>query len=252
MSEPAFYRGLLIAIFCLAGVVFGLSFFTTAPYGRHARPSWSGPDLPSWLAWMLMELPQPVGMGICFALGPTEQRAAAIVLFGLWQLHYAYRTFVYPFLPRGSSMGLSVVLSGMLLNAGFAYLNGRWLFGLGPALSCVYLLDPRFLAGAAAFAAGWLLCTSSDARLRRLREPGQRTYAIPTGGAFRWVSCPNYLGELVMWAGWAAASWSLAGLAILAVSAANLVPRALRNHRWCREHFADYPPERKALIPYLL
>jgi len=32
---------------------------------------------------------------------------------------------------------------------------------------------------------------------------------------------------------------------------ANLVPRALAHHRWYRETFADYPPGRKALIPYL-
>ena len=54
-----------------------------------------------------------------------------------------------------------------------------------------------------------------------------------------------------MWAGWSLATWSLAGFAILAVSAANLVPRALRNHRWYRERFPDYPPARTARVPCL-
>ena len=38
----------------------------------------------------------------------------------------------------------------------------------------------------------------------------------------------------------------------LALSAANLVPRALATHRWYRERFPDYPQDRKALIPFVL
>ena len=30
---------------------------------------------------------------------------------------------------------------------------------------------------------------------------------------------------------------------------ANLAPRARSNHRWYREHFPAYPPERRALVP---
>jgi len=32
---------------------------------------------------------------------------------------------------------------------------------------------------------------------------------------------------------------------------ANLIPRALDHHRWYKEQFEDYPPERKALLPFL-
>lgn len=35
-------------------------------------------------------------------------------------------------------------------------------------------------------------------------------------------------------------------------TAVNLVPRALAHHRWYREHFEDYPRQRKALIPFVL
>ncbi|MBW1871523.1 MAG: 3-oxo-5-alpha-steroid 4-dehydrogenase, partial [Deltaproteobacteria bacterium] len=54
-----------------------------------------------------------------------------------------------------------------------------------------------------------------------------------------------------MWLGWSLATWSLAGLAIAAISAANLIPRAWHNHRWYREKFPDYPSERKALVPFV-
>jgi protein-S-isoprenylcysteine O-methyltransferase Ste14 len=96
-----------------------------------------------------------------------------------------------------------------------------------------------------------LLNKQADRTLRKLRGPGETGYKIPRGGAYTWVSCPNYLGEIVEWLGWALATWSPAGLAFAAYTAANLVPRALANHRWYRERFPDYPAERRAVIPYL-
>jgi protein-S-isoprenylcysteine O-methyltransferase Ste14 len=68
---------------------------------------------------------------------------------------------------------------------------------------------------------------------------------------YRWISCPNYFGEIVEWIGWAIATWSLAGLAFALWTAANLAPRAHSHHQWYRESFADYPQERKALVPRL-
>ena len=44
-------------------------------------------------------------------------------------------------------------------------------------------------------------------------------------------------------------TWSLAGLAFVLFTFCNLAPRALANHRWYRERFADDPPERKVLLP---
>jgi hypothetical protein len=35
-------------------------------------------------------------------------------------------------------------------------------------------------------------------------------------------------------------------------TSANLVPRAIAHHRWYRETFPEYPPERKAVLPLLL
>ena len=251
MSETRFHSALLCGMLALAPVVFLVSLFVTAPYGRYGRPRWSGPDLPSRIAWMLMEMPQLVGFAAWFVIGERRD-PAALVFLGMWTYHYVYRTLVYPFLPRSSTMSLSVVASGFVLNTGFSYLNGRWLFSLGPERGADWLADPRFMVGVVFFFGGWILCASSDRILRGLRRPGEKGHRIPTGGAFRWVTSPNYLGEIVMWAGWATATWSLAALAIALVTAANLVPRALRNHRWYREKFPDYPAGRKALVPFVL
>ncbi|HCB40998.1 MAG TPA: 3-oxo-5-alpha-steroid 4-dehydrogenase, partial [Gammaproteobacteria bacterium] len=61
-----------------------------------------------------------------------------------------------------------------------------------------------------------------------------------------------YLGEIITWSGFALASWSLAGLSFVVFTMANLVPRALANHRWYQETFSDYPKDRRAVIPYIL
>jgi 3-oxo-5-alpha-steroid 4-dehydrogenase 1 len=251
MTEAIVHAWLLRAVLVFAAVIFISSLFVTAPYGRYARPRWAGPDLPSWAGWMLMELPQPAGFVICFLLGERRD-PVALAFLGLWGFHYTYRTFIYPFLPRASTMSLSVVAMGFVLNCCFSYLNGRWLFTLGPERSVRYLLDPRFLVGVGLFFGGWTVCAWSDAILRRLRGSAERGYRIPRGGAYRWVSCPNYLGEIVMWGGWTLATWALPGLAILLVTAANLVPRALVNHSWYRRTLPGYPAERKAIIPFVL
>jgi steroid 5-alpha-reductase/3-oxo-5-alpha-steroid 4-dehydrogenase 1 len=104
----------------------------------------------------------------------------------------------------------------------------------------------------ALFVLGFSINLQADTILINLRQPGETGYKIPRGGLFRLVSCPNYLGELIEWTGWAIATWSLPGLAFAVWTAANLVPRALSHHRWYRDRFPDYPAERRAVIPLLL
>ena len=46
-------------------------------------------------------------------------------------------------------------------------------------------------------------------------------------------------------------TWNLAGVYILLITMANLIPRAVATHTWYRETFPDYPAQRKILIPYV-
>jgi steroid 5-alpha reductase family enzyme len=107
--------------------------------------------------------------------------------------------------------------------------------------------------GLGLFILGMLVNRQADRILRNLRRSmpnGQaHSYQIPEGGLYRWVSCPNYLGEIVEWIGWAVATWSWSGAAFAIWTAANLAPRARANHLWYLETMPDYPPERKALLP---
>ena len=60
------------------------------------------------------------------------------------------------------------------------------------------------------------------------------------------------LGEIIAWSGFALLTWALPGVAILLITAGNLVPRALGTHGWYQDKFPEYPTDRKALIPYVL
>jgi 3-oxo-5-alpha-steroid 4-dehydrogenase 1 len=252
MSQHILFNTLLLSWFALAVVTFVALLFVAAPYGRHTRQGW-GPSVGSRLGWVIMEAPAALVFVLLFALGQHREAPSAWVFFVLWEAHYVHRAFVYPFSLRGTSKRMPLVVVGMafLFNVVNGYFNGRYLFTLSGGYPAGWLADPRFVAGLALFLAGYIINRQADRTLRHLRQPGESGYVVPQGGLYRWVSCPNYLGEIVEWMGWALATWSLAGLAFAVWTVANLAPRARAHHRWYREHFADYPPERKALLPGL-
>ena len=76
-------------------------------------------------------------------------------------------------------------------------------------------------------------------------------YYIPYGGLFGYVSAANYGGEIIEWAGYAVGTWSLPGLAFATFTFANLAPRGHQHHRWYKRTFKDYPPSRKAVLPFI-
>jgi len=248
---PTTYRALVMVELALALPTALALAFVAAPYGRHARAGW-GPTIPGRLGWVLMECPAPLFFAAVYLAGPRRWEPAPLALLALWQLHYLYRAFLYPLWmrPGPRRMPALVMLLAVAFNLLNAWINARWVSGLGVYPSG-WPADPRFLLGGALFLGGFALHVASDRTLRRLRAPGETGYRIPSGGAFEWVSCPNYLGELIQWAGWALASWSLAGAAFAVYTIANLAPRAFSHHAWYRRNFADYPPRRKALLPFV-
>lgn len=253
MSESVFFDYLVWAWLATALLTFIMLFFVKAPYGRYTRKGW-GPIIDRRLGWIIMETPSLLFFVLFFILGTRHSGAALMVFLSLWVVHYFHRSFIYPFQTRGAlkTQTLAPVGLAVVFNLGNAYLNGRWLFSLGPAYPPEWLTDPRFIAGVAMFAIGFMICKQSDHILRNLRQPGESGYKIPKGGMFRFVSCPNYLGEIIEWSGWAMATWSLAGLSFAVWTFANLVPRAWSHHRWYKQKFPDYPPNRRAIFPYLL
>lgn len=253
VTERTLFDAALVGMFACAAVTAVALLKITAPYGRHLRKGF-GATMPSTAGWVLMEAVAALGMPAMFLLGDRAASPASIAFLFMWELHYLHRTFVFPFRRRGGArpMPISVVAMAIAFNSWNAYLNGRWLFALGPERSASWLGDPRFVAGAALFLAGMAINVHSDNVLIGLRRPGELEYRIPRAGLFRFVTMPNYLGEILEWFAWALATWSLAGLAFAAFTAANLVPRAVSNRKWYVARFPDYPKERRALIPFVL
>jgi hypothetical protein len=246
------YRWFVYAELALAAVTFVALLFVVAPYGgRHGRSGW-GPTVPARVGWVVMEAPASVLFLVFYLLGEHRGELVPLLFLVLWQAHYVQRAFVYPFLMRsGSRMPVLVMLLAIGFNLLNAWVNARWVSQYGD-YPVAWLADPRFWLGVVLFAAGYALNVSSDRTLRRLRGDGSGGYRIPHGGGFRFVSSPNYLGEMIEWTGWAVATWSLAGASFALYTIANLAPRAIANHRWYRETFDDYPQDRKALVPFVL
>ena len=250
MSEASFFNTLLVAMFAMAIIVFTILFFISAPYGRHNRKGW-GPDVDNRLAWLIMEAPSPVLFGLLFLAGSNPVNAVMLAFVILWEGHYLHRAFIYPFTlnDNGKRMPVLIMVFGLVFNLMNAYLNGRWLFHFSSGYGEGWVYDPRFVAGVVLFAVGFIINRRADLELKSLRQDGDGGYHICNRRFHRLVSCPNYLGEIIIWIGWAMATWSLPGLAFALWTIANLAPRARAHHNWYRETFPDYPPERKALVP---
>ena len=251
MSEVDLHHSLVIGTLIAAAVTFVSLVLISAPYGRHARDGW-GPTIPSRLGWVVMESPAVVLFCAVYFSGDHRFELVPLVLLAIWQLHYVNRTFVFPFRIRATGKRIPVLmpLLALVFNSVNAYINARWISHIA-SYDLAWLADPRFAVGVAVFATGWIINVQSDQILLSLRKPGESGYRIPRGGMYRWISCPNYFGEILEWTGFAIATWSLPGLAFAVYTFANLAPRAYQNHRWYKEKFDDYPSSRRALIPFV-
>ncbi len=252
MEEIVIYRGLLIASAVVALAMFILLFFISAPYGRHIRKGW-GPSISSKLGWIIMEIPAVIIFAVIFAMSERKD-LVPIVLLVLWLLHYVQRDLIFPFFLRTNKrMPLLIIFFGMLFQTSNTYLQARWIFHFAAEseYTSSWLTDPRFIIGVIIFIVGYIINRHADIVLRDLRKPGEKGYKIPFGGLYKFISSPNYFGEILIWIGWGLMVWNWAGLLFVFWTIANLVPRAKSHHNWYKETFEDYPEKRKAIVPYL-
>lgn len=251
-SETMFYNILKYIMFGVAAIVFIVLFFVSAGYGRYKTSKW-GPEIDSRIGWLVMECVPPILFFIFFIISDSITNVASIIFLVIWEIHYVQRAFIYPFLIRGNkTIPWSIVIMGMVFNGLNSYIQGRYLFKINPNYPTEWLWSPAFIIGCMVWITGYTINLHSDKILRHLRAPGEADYKIPYGGLFKYISCPNYFGEILEWFGWALLTWSLAGLVFAIWTAANLLPRAVAHHKWYHEKFDDYPKERKAIIPFIL
>lgn len=245
------YRIIFFIWISIAVFIFFLLLKVTAPYGRHASSKW-GPQIDNHYGWFIMEFPALIVMLYFLIKNFSLQLYTIEIMIGLFCLHYFNRTFIFPFRlhTRGKKMPILIMASGIFFNLCNTFLLGYYFTNFAVNENN-WLIDGRFITGIILFFFGIWINWRSDNILIHLRKPNETGYKIPTGWLFTYISCPNMLGELIEWAGFAVLCWNLPALAFFIWSAANLVPRALAHHKWYKNKFENYPPERKAILPNL-
>jgi len=256
------YDTLLIGGFLYAGLILLSSLFGTAAYGgRFGSQASKGIKLGSKAGWVLMELPGLIVFPVVYFLGANADQVVPLFFLALWMMHYSNRALITPLLMRvqpgtTASFSLGVVFAGWLTLFLHGYFNAAFLTQFGTQYTTEWFSDPRFIIGLCIYAMGFTLNIHSDSVLRNLRSkkpsPDEPRYKIPYGGGFRWVSCPQYLGEILSFTGFAIMVWNLGAVFVLAITAANLIPRALYTHKWFKKTFDDYPSNRRAIFPGIL
>lgn len=256
MFQPSFFYSAFLVFLSMAVVVILMLTIgkIEAPYGKLKSKGWGSVTIPSRWSWLIMESPSSI-IFLILLLQNKNPSNGVIALFIIWQVHYFYRSFIYPFITKhSSSMPLIVMISAVVFQLSNTYFQAGWIFVLAPEsmYGGDYLYSWQFILGLILFITGTIINRYSDNILKNLRAPGETDYKIPYGGLYRWVSCPNYLGEMIIWLGWAIMLKSIIGFSFFLWTIANLAPRAISTHRWYLKKFSDYPKDRKALVPYIL
>ena len=251
MSEELFNR-IIIGWIVIGAIVFLVNLFIVAPYGRHASRKW-GLLIDSRIAWPLMESPVLIIVVYFVLWNASSLSGVTWILAFLFVAHYVHRTFIFPLKIKGESkkMPINVILLAVVFNLFNGFFIGYYL-GNFASYDNSWLQTLPFMLGALLFALGAYINWRSDVILFSLRDKKFKGYKIPRGFLFEKVSCPNHLGEIIEWSGYALMSFSLPALSFALWTMANLVPRALAHHKWYKSYFADYPTKRKAIIPGIL
>jgi 3-oxo-5-alpha-steroid 4-dehydrogenase 1 len=238
-------------IFSFALIIFILLFYISAPYGKFLRKGW-GPSVRTKWAWLIMESPSPLLMAFFFFTS-DEKNLPQVIFILFWLIHYIHRAVIYPFTQSGRNKPYPYILVFMafLFNCLNGFVNGYGVFHL-LSYNPSWIISWQFIAGGIIFSSGFIINKIADEKLRKFRNGSPDEYVIPHGRMFNVISNPHYFGEIIEWGGWALMTWSLPGLAFFTFTFANLFPRGVTSHRWYRKRFPEYPPERKAVIPFLI
>ena len=232
-------------------ITFLILLFITAPYGRHIRSGW-GPNLQKRFGWILMETPALYVMWLFYFLYADFTNIVLIIFLFIWSIHYINRSIIWPFLiDKNGSMPLVVAILAFIFNVFNASFHGFWFFFMDNQYDISWLLNSNFLIGLCIFILGMAINIHSDRILLYISKE-EKGYQIPYGGFYKWVSSPNYFGEIIEWIGWAIMTWSLSGFVFALWTIFNLLPRALKHHSWYKDKFDNYPKDRKAIIPKIL
>ena len=246
------FNNFIIFWILLGAITFIYLFFVSAPYGRHIRKGW-GRNISARAGWVIMESPCVLIMLIYAFIVKDNLESLHIIFLSLWLLHYVHRSFIYPFVidMTNPKMPISIAVSAFFFNIVNVNLQAFGIYYLTD-YSQDWMYSYIFFFGLFIFLIGMCINIKSDyliVALRRDKGPG---YHLPSKFMHKYISSPNYFGEIIEWLGWAILTWSISGAVFALWTIANLFPRALAHHKWYKEKFDDYPSNRKAIIPGII
>jgi len=243
------YNLILFPWLILAIISFLFLFKINAPYGKFSNKKW-GVLVNYKLGWFIQEIISPLFLFYFFISGTGEKNFIHWLLISIWVIHYINRSVIFPLrINKSSKIPISVIFSAIFFNIVNGFTNGFYLGNLATFTS-EYIYSLNFIVGMILFLLGVLINVTADNILINIRNEN-KGYQIPKGKLYNLISCPNYLGEMIEWIGFAIMCWSLPSVLFAVWTIANLFPRAISQHKWYKEKF-DYPPNRKAIIPFVL
>ena len=237
----------------VAVIIFPILLKVTQPYGRHSKNNF-GPMINNRFGWFIMEFPSLAIFGYFLGFRANLLNVLILIPALLWMLHYIHRVLIFPLQIRTARKKIPalIVLLAFIFNIINGFLNGYWFVQFAPDYTSGVLIDLRLISGVIIFFTGFAVNKYHDSILIKLRPTKGDGYKIPYGGLFKYVSCPNFFGEIISWAGFALVAFNLPALSFLIWTIINLSTRALDHHRWYIKEFPEYDKDRKALIPFLL
>ena len=248
----SFFNIFLIFWVMVAVITFIYLFFDNAPYGRHIKSGW-GNNISARVGWVVMESPCVILMLIFAFIVYDQLLIVHKVFLCIWLSHYIHRSFIYPFVIDMTSpkMPISIAISAFCFNLINVSIQAFGIFYF-TSYSDDWLFNTTFICGLTLFVIGMFINIRSDYLIVALRTENGAGYHLPSKFMHKYISAPNYFGEILEWIGWAILTWSVSGVVFLIWTIANLFPRALAHHKWYQEKFSDYPKTRKAIIPGII
>ena len=158
--ELGLYHGFLLIMVIAALIIFFSLFFIPAGFGQLISKRWGTAMINNRLGWVIMELPVVLLMALFWLFSERTFDPTPLVFFGIFNIHYCQRTFIFPLLIRGDDqMPWSIIVFGMLFNSANAFMQGIWIFFLSPETLYTpeWLQSPPFIWGTIVFFVGFMI-----------------------------------------------------------------------------------------------
>jgi len=245
------YELILYPWLILAIIIFIVLLQINAPYGKFFNKNF-GFSINYKLGWFIQEIVSPISFSFFFFCGPIQKNVITWIFFSIWILHYIYRSIFYPLRmnKNSSEIPIIIMLSAVIFNSINGFTNGFYFSNVNH-YDPLYYMNLNFIFGIIVLIIGIYINLTADNILIRLKSKNQG-YIIPEGKLYKYISCPNYFGEMLEWLGFAIMTFSLPAFIFFLWTVANLFPRAIATHKWYKKTFDDYPSKRKAILPFII